>query len=116
MTARIGPRRGSNYPFAYYHLAECRRRTGDPTDASEYDLKAASTHFGARWERLARERLTSDTPTQAQPGCEGSSSSAGAAPNFFILPELMLRQGTTVARLRTKLNFGGHDHPSRLPQ
>jgi hypothetical protein len=37
-----------NYPFAYYHLAECCRRMGDPTGASEYDLKAASTHFGTR--------------------------------------------------------------------
>jgi hypothetical protein len=83
MMARIGRRRGSNYPFAHYHLAECRQRAGDPTGASEYDLKAASTHFGTRCERLARERLTSATPTQAQPGCDGSSRSAGAAPEFL---------------------------------
>jgi hypothetical protein len=38
------------------------------------------------------------------------------SPIFFILPEMMPRQGTTVARLRTKLNFGGRDHPSCLPQ
>ena len=40
-----------------YHLAECRRRQGDLRGGRELDLKAASTQFGTRWERLARDRL-----------------------------------------------------------
>jgi tetratricopeptide (TPR) repeat protein len=47
------------HPYAYYHLAECRHRLGDLAGAQELDTKAASTHFGTRWERLASERLAS---------------------------------------------------------
>ena len=49
-----------NYPFAYFQLAECRRRRGDEAGGREFDTKAASTHFGTRWERLARERLAAE--------------------------------------------------------
>jgi tetratricopeptide (TPR) repeat protein len=45
-------------PFTWYHLAGCRRRLGDEAGGRECDAKAASTRFGSRWERLARERLT----------------------------------------------------------
>jgi len=45
------------HPCACYHLASCRRRLGDLTGAHELDTKAASTRYGTRWERLARERL-----------------------------------------------------------
>jgi len=44
-------------PFAFYHLAECRRRIGDEAGGREFDTKAAATRFGSQWERLARERL-----------------------------------------------------------
>jgi len=49
-----------SYPFTYYHLAQCRRRAGDEIGGREFDIKASSTDFGSRWERLARERLTAD--------------------------------------------------------
>jgi tetratricopeptide (TPR) repeat protein len=45
-------------PYAFYHLAECRRRLGDESGGREHDREAASTQFGSVWERLARERLT----------------------------------------------------------
>jgi tetratricopeptide (TPR) repeat protein len=44
-------------PYAFYHLAECRRRLGDESGGRAHDREAASTQFGAVWERLARERL-----------------------------------------------------------
>ena len=48
-------------PFAYFHLAECRRRAGDAAGGRELDIKAASADFGTRWERLARDRLAAET-------------------------------------------------------
>jgi tetratricopeptide (TPR) repeat protein len=42
---------------AYYYLGECRRLKGDLTEAKELYTRASSTHFGSRWEDLARERL-----------------------------------------------------------
>jgi hypothetical protein len=44
-------------PYAYYHLAECRRRLGDKAGGRAFDVQAASTHFGTLYERLSRERL-----------------------------------------------------------
>ena len=49
-----------SYPFTYYHLAECRRRLGDEAGGHALDSKAASTHFGSRWEQAARERLAAE--------------------------------------------------------
>jgi hypothetical protein len=49
-----------SFPFAYYHLAECRRRRGDEAGAHELDIKVASTHFGSRWEIAARKRLAAE--------------------------------------------------------
>jgi tetratricopeptide (TPR) repeat protein len=54
-----------SYPFAYYHLAECRRRAGDEEGAREFDSKAASTQFGTRWEQLARQRLAAESITRS---------------------------------------------------
>jgi tetratricopeptide (TPR) repeat protein len=45
------------HPCAYLHLAESRRRLGDPAGAREFNTKAAATKYGSRWELLARERL-----------------------------------------------------------
>jgi tetratricopeptide (TPR) repeat protein len=45
-------------PCAYFHLAECRQAVGDSAVAHELYTKAVSPGFGTRWERLARERLT----------------------------------------------------------
>src|SRR6516165_5337542 len=47
-------------PYAYYHLAECRRRLGDKAGGRAFDVQAASTHFGTLYERLSRERLARD--------------------------------------------------------
>jgi tetratricopeptide (TPR) repeat protein len=55
-------------PFAWFHLGECRRRLDDESGGVECDAKAASTRFGTRWERLARERL------EAEAGSSASSS------------------------------------------
>ncbi len=46
-------------PYAFYHLAECRRNLGDIDGQRDFDTRAASTSFGTRWERLARERVAS---------------------------------------------------------
>ncbi len=43
--------------YAYYHLAECRRRLGDVAGGQALDRKAASAGIDNRWERHARERL-----------------------------------------------------------
>jgi tetratricopeptide (TPR) repeat protein len=50
-------------PYAWYHLGGCRRRLGDEAGGRECDARAASTRFGCRWERLARERLAADGVT-----------------------------------------------------
>jgi tetratricopeptide (TPR) repeat protein len=47
-------------PYAYYHLAECRRRLGDKAGGRALDVQAASTRFGTLYEQLARERLARD--------------------------------------------------------
>jgi tetratricopeptide (TPR) repeat protein len=44
-------------PYAYYHLAECRNRLGDLEGGREFDIRAASTSFGTRWEQMSRERI-----------------------------------------------------------
>jgi tetratricopeptide (TPR) repeat protein len=61
---KLRPDPGS-YPFTFFHLAECRRQIGDEAGARELYIKAASTHFGSRWERLARERLTAETSVRS---------------------------------------------------
>jgi tetratricopeptide (TPR) repeat protein len=48
------------WPYAWYHLATCRRGLGDEAGGREYDAMAASSRFGCRWERYARERLAAD--------------------------------------------------------
>ena len=45
-------------PYAYYHLAECRRRLGDKAGGRALYAQASSTHFGTRYERMARERMS----------------------------------------------------------
>jgi tetratricopeptide (TPR) repeat protein len=47
-------------PYAYYHLAECRRRLGDSLGGLNFDRKAAATRMGTVYERLARERLEAE--------------------------------------------------------
>jgi tetratricopeptide (TPR) repeat protein len=45
-------------PYAYYYLAECRRRLGDKAGGRAFDVQASSTHFGTCYERMARERMS----------------------------------------------------------
>jgi tetratricopeptide (TPR) repeat protein len=47
-------------PYAYYHLAECRRRLGDSLGGLNFDRKAAATRMGSVYEQLARERLEAE--------------------------------------------------------
>ncbi len=47
-------------PYAYYHLAECRRRLGDKAGGRAFGVQAASTRYGTLYEQLARERLARD--------------------------------------------------------